>query len=404
MQLSNKLWTRGFYLMCGSNLLLSVSFYFLLPTLPVFIMDVLQVSKVHVGFIFASYTLSALLIRPFTGFFLDSYGRKFIFLISFFVFAVLFGAYALVFTVFQLLILRFMHGLSWGVTTTSFSTAIVDIIPANRRGEGLGLFGLFMTVGMAIGPLLGIAIVGDNHYDRMFIVSAILAVGGFVMASIVKYPEFKADSLSRQFAWHKLLAPSAIPVSLIVLLVCFTYGGVIVFISLYARETGIENSGIFFIIYAIGLGISRLFSGKIFDKHGPEKISFVGLTAMIIGLLTLALLKNYIGFITSAFLLGVGFGIVFPTFQAMVNHTVSMQQRGAANSTFFTAVDLGIGLGAVVTGLLSGYISLTTTFILCALITFIATILFYAYALKQFKLQILKIENIEFSKQIEDNL
>jgi len=390
MQPSGKLWTRGFYLMCGSNLLMSVSFYFLIPTLPVFITDVLHVSKLQVGFIFASYTLSALLIRPFTGYFLDGYGRKSIFLISFLVFSFLFGTYALVFTAIQLLILRFMHGLSWGVTTTSFSTAIVDIIPAKRRGEGLGYFGLFMTVGMAIGPLLGLTIAGDIHYQRMFIIAAILAFSGFMMASFVKYPVFKTEMSSKRFAWSKLIAPTSIPVSLIILLVCFTYGGVIIFISLYAREIGINNSGIFFIIYAIGLAISRVFSGKIFDRFGPEKISFVGLTSLIIGLIILAIFKSYAGFIIAAFILGIGFGITFPTFQAMINHTVPVHQRGAANSTFFTAVDLGIGLGAVITGLLSGYISLTTTFLIFAFITSVATVLFYTYALKKYKIQVLK--------------
>ena len=163
-----------------------------------------------------------------------------------------------------------------------------------------------------------------------------------------------------------------------------------VYISLYAKEINIANSGIFFLIYAIGLAISRFFSGKIFDKFGPRKISFVGLSALVIGLIILALLKNYAGFIAAAFILGIGFGISFPVFQAMVNHTVNIQQRGAANSTFFTAVDLGIGSGAVITGILSDYISLINTFLIFALVTVIAIILFYTYALKKYNLQLAK--------------
>ena len=389
MQIPNKLWSGSFISMCFSNLLMSLAFYFLIPTLPVFITEVLHASKLQVGFIFASYTLAALLIRPFAGFFIDSYGRKTILLVSFFVFAILFGTYALVFTAFQLLMMRLLHGFTWGITTTSFSTAIVDIIPLKKRGEGLGLFGLFMTLGMAIGPMLGLAIAGNNHYDRMFIIASLFAFCGFVFASFVKYPKFKTDTFSQRFAWGKLIAPSSIPVSLIILLICFTYGGVIVYISLYAKEIKIENSGIFFLIYAIGLAISRAFSGKIFDKHGPRKISFIGLTSLIIGLILLALIKNYEGFISAAFILGLGFGITFPTFQAMINHTVSIQQRGAGNSTFFTAVDLGIGSGAVITGILSDYISLSNTFLIFSFITLIASILFYTYALKKYYIQIL---------------
>ncbi|MFZ4401712.1 MAG: MFS transporter [Bacteroidales bacterium] len=388
MHIPERLWTRSFYLMSASNFLMSIAFYFLIPTLPVFITDILHASKLQVGLIFASYTLSALLIRPFAGFFLDSHGRRIILLISFFIFALLLGTYALVFSVFQLLMLRLLHGFSWGVTTTSFSTAIVDIIPAKRRGEGLGMFGLFMTIGMAIGPMLGLAISKDNHFDRMFLIAALLAMSGFVMLLFIKFPLFKTDLISKRFAWNKLIAPSSIPVSLIILLICFSYGGVIVFISLYAKEIKIDNSGIFFFIYAIGLGISRLFSGKIFDRSGPAKICFIGLTSLVLGLLILILFKNYSGFILAAFLLGIGFGITFPTMQAMVNHTVTTQQRGAANSTFFTAVDLGIGLGAVITGMLSDYISLSDSFLICALIIVIATILFYSFAMNKYKIQI----------------
>jgi MFS family permease len=379
---------------------MSLAFYFLIPTLPVFMMEVLHASKLQLGFVFASYTLSALLIRPFTGFFLDAYGRRIIFLFSFLVFALLFGAYALVFTVFQLLILRLMHGFSWGITTTSFSTAVVDIIPAKRRGEGLALFGLFMTVGMALGPWLGITIAGDNHYDRMFIIAALLSMSGFMMSSLVKFPEFKVEAMNQHFNWHKLIAVSSIPVSLITLLVCFSYGGIIIFISLYAKEKGIDNSGFFFLMYALGLGISRLFSGKIFDKFGPGKISFVGLFSLILGIVMLALITSHTGFFLSAFVLGIGFGTAFPTFQAMVNHIVPVHQRGAANSTFFTAVDLGIGLGAVITGLLSDYISLSTTFLICAFITVIASFLFYRFALKKYKIQVL-LNEIWTTKETE---
>jgi len=400
MQIPQKLWTSSFILMCGANFLMSVAFYFLIPTLPVFIMEVLHASKLQLGFIFASYTLSALLIRPFTGFFLDSYGRKNIFLFSFLGFALLLGVYAFIFTVIQLLILRLLQGFSWGATTTAFSTAIVDIIPVNRRGEGLGYFGLFMTLGMALGPLLGLTIAGENHFKKMFISAALLALSGFVLASFVKFPEFKKDKNIQYFSWKTLIDVSSIPVSFIILLICFSYGGIIIFISLYAKESGIDNSGLFFLIYAIGLGISRLFSGKIFDKSGPVKISFAGLFSLIFGIILLALLKSNIGFFLSAFLLGIGFGITFPTFQAMINHTVAIHQRGAANSTFFTAVDLGIGLGAVITGLLSDYISLSATFLICALITVIASLLFFTYALKKYKNQV-KEYDVRILNEIE---
>ncbi len=376
-----KLWTKNFIFMCLANLLMSVAFYFLIPTLPIFLTEVLHAPKSKVGVIFASYTLAALIIRPFAGYAVDGFGRSTIYLIAFFIFSLLFGVFAAVATLTQMLILRFAHGLAWGVTTTSSSTAIVDIIPAKRRGEGLGYYGISMTIALAIGPFLGTVIAGRDNFDNMFIIAAIISLIGFIMAAMVKFPKFSSSKEKKRFEWSKLYETSSFAVSLIILLVCVSYGGVVIFISLYAKEINVDNSGIFFLVYAGGLALTRLISGKIFDKHGPKVLTLFGMIFLVSGLFVLSFVKNYNGFLTSALLIGAGFGIVFPTFQAMVNHIVDIQKRGVANSTFFTAVDLGIGLGAIISGFISDLFSLTVTFIICAIIIIIASIIFFAFTL-----------------------
>lgn len=381
MQQTDKLWTKNFVLMCFSNLLLSVAFYFLIPCLPVFLEKVMQADKTQIGIVFAVYTLAALLIRPLTGYFVDFYGRSLIFLISFFIFSLIFGLFSFAVTLSQVIILRFVHGLAWGISTTSSSTVIVDLIPEKRRGEGLGYFGISMTIGLALGPYLGTIIAGNNHFETMFFTASALSLSGFIMASLVKYPRFSRNTKHNTFEWSKLIETSSIPVSLIILLVCVSYGGVIIFISLYANELAIENSGLFFLIYAAGLALSRLKSGKIFDKYGPKKISLSGFLFLMLGLFVLSLIKNAYGFYISALFIGIGFGVIFPVFQAMVNNIVDFSKRGVANSTFFTAVDIGIGLGAVISGILAEHFSLSFTFIVCSVIVVAACLLFFIYAL-----------------------
>ncbi|MBT3750277.1 MAG: MFS transporter, partial [Bacteroidetes bacterium] len=63
----SKLWTRDFIYLTLSIFLISTAFYFLMPTLPVFVLDVLEVEKRKVGLIIAIYTLAAMLVRPFAG-------------------------------------------------------------------------------------------------------------------------------------------------------------------------------------------------------------------------------------------------------------------------------------------------------------------------------------------------
>ncbi len=393
MQIEDRLWTRNFILMCFANLLMSVAFYFLIPCLPVFLEKAMHAGKSQIGIVFAVYTLAALLIRPFAGYFVDSYGRSLIFLISFFVFSLIFGAFSFAVTLSQVIILRFIHGLAWGISTTSSSTVIVDIIPEKRRGEGLGYFGIAMTIGLALGPYLGTIIAGNNHFDSMFFVASLLSLSGFIMASMVKFPKFNHKSSSPKFEWSKLIELSSVPVSLIILMVCVSYGGVIIFVSLYAKEIKIENSGLFFLIYAVGLALSRLTAGKIFDKYGPKNICFLGFLFLISGLFILSFIKNAPGFYVSALFIGVGFGIIFPVFQAMINNIVNVRQRGVANSTFFTAVDIGIGFGAVLSGYLAEQFSLTFTFIVCTLIVFIAVFAFYIFILPIYNKKVKSIEN-----------
>lgn len=355
------LWTRNFTLLTLSGFLLSLAFYMLIPTLPVFLVEGLGAAESRVGWIIAIYTLAALLVRPVAGFAVDIYGRKYILLISLLLFAVFLGLHLLAHTITVLLFLRFLHGLSWGVTTTANSTFIIDIIPEQRRGEGIGIYGLAVPLAMAVGPLAGLWLMGEGLYNRLFITAAAIATGAYLLAQCICFPAFRPHVLPR-FTLARLFTPEALPVSLIMLVIMVSYGGVLSFITLYALEFNLGSAGVFFSVYAVGLTLSRLVAGRIFDRQGPTRITPAGLVALSSGLLVLWLWQQPAGLIVAGFLFGLGLGIVFPTFQAMINNLVEPWRRGAANSTLFTALDLGIGTGAVVTGYLASLVGLSEAF------------------------------------------
>jgi MFS family permease len=169
-----------------------------------------------------------------------------------------------------------------------------------------------------------------------------------------------------------------------------SYGGVVSFVSLYARETGTSNAGLFFIMYASGIYIARLSSGRIFDRKGPMLLSINGLCCLIIGFLVLALLKNPAGFLGSALILGIGSGVLVPTFQAMINNLAEPHRRGAANSTLFTALDLGIGTGMILIGYLAGKTGLSTAFLICSLLNATALLFFLLVSMKHYTAHSLK--------------
>ena len=383
--MSQKIWNKAFILLILSNLLTCITYYSLISALPVYISEELHANKSIVGIVLASYIVASVLIRPFSGFALDKFGRKTIFLSSLLLYAFIFTGYPFAASVLFLIVLRFAHGFTWGITTIAASTNIVDIIPACKRGEGIGYYGLSTTMGMAIGPIIGLFILHSWGYYAMFFTGFFISLVSFICAALVKYPPYKAIEENNHFSWSKLFEVQSILPSLNLTIIQITYGGLMTFIALYGHEIGIRNASGFFLIYALGIATSRIISGKEFDKRGPRYILTICISLLVIGFVFLALVKNPIGFYGSAIILGFGNGVIFPTFQTMVNNLSKPTRRGAANSTLYTALDLGMGFGMIIMGIISQSTSITTAFIVSAVICLIGLIYFISITLGHYE-------------------
>ena len=381
--MKNKLWTKDFTLITLANLLMAIAFYFMVPVLPVFLSDHFSATESQIGLVLSFYTVAALLVRPFAGYALDAMGRHSIYVVSLLLFSIIFFGYVWATSILFVLVVRFMHGLTWGSMSSAGSTIAVDLVPLKRRGEGIGIFGLSMTIAMAIGPLIAITITGDSSYKRLFFSAAAFSFLGLLLALFVKVP--KITSVKKKFKIGSLIEKRSLPVSLNMFFVTIPYGGIISFIALYGRSINIESSGLFFLILALGIAISRIFSGKSFDKFGPKKICILGLGLLIVGLPVLALNQSFFGYHLSALILGFGFGVIMATFQAIANHKVEAEKRGAANSTYLTFFDLGIGFGMLLVGFLIQVMDYSGAFILCAVIEVLALVVFIFYTMPKFQ-------------------
>lgn len=383
-QASRSIFRGNFLMVFFASLLMFTAFYLLLPTLPVFLTRELKITEGQTGIILSVYTLAALIIRPFTGYMIDRHGRKFFYIPAILLFAAIFVVYPLAGVFIWMLAVRFIHGLVWGVATTTGSTLIVDIIPAQRRGEGIGLYGLAMTIPMAVGPFIGLELTRNNSYTPMFMVAGALAFIGFLFTLPIKYPALP-PLLSKSISWRNLFESSSLPVTFNLLLINISYGGLVSFISLYAIKTGLGLTGVFFIVFASGITLARIYMGKIFDRHGPAVLSVVGILLLTAGYFLLGIAINKVAFMIAGFSLGLGSGIVFPTFQAMVNNLVIPQRRGAANSTLFSGLDLGIGLGMLITGLLAHSLGLPKTYLMFSGLNIAALIYFIFISLRHYQ-------------------
>ncbi len=382
------IWNGDFTLHWITNFLMALGFYFLLPTMPVFAVKALGADNSQVGYIIGVYALSAVAIRPLAGYLLDSVGRKKVFLWALVFFALIIISYYLAFSLLFLLLLRLLHGFTWGAVTTGGGTIAADILPPSRRGEGIGYFGLSMTLAMALGPMIGLWLMGDSHFGRLFFSAAFLGALAFLTATLVRHPSLQ---LTRNaISWSSFIENRVIPVCIAMFLAMTVYGGIVSFITLYSAEIGIANAGLFFLAYAIAMSLTRPFAGKSMDRRGPGPVLLIGFICLIAGFLLLSASRELIGFTAAAVLMGVGNGNIWPTLQTMVINIVEPQRRGVANSTYFSAIDLGIGLGSIVMGWLAQGTSIGTMYLISALILLIPLVYLFLYVIKDYNQKLVR--------------
>lgn len=377
-----RIWNRDFVLLIMSNFLMYVTYYAVISVLPIYLISELHSTKSQVGLVVGVYTIASVLIRPFSGYTLDRFSRHMVFLTALVFYSFLFSGYLIAVTIASLIMLRFAQGLTWGFSTVSGATIAVDIIPELKRGEGIGYFAMSTTLGMSIGPVVGLFICHQWGYTTMFVSGLFISIASLAFAFAVQLPQKLLIGKRIQFNWYTLFDKNSILPSLNLFIFMIPYGGLLSFIALYGRELGVNNSSLFFLIFAIGIAISRFTAGKAFDKNGPKRIITLCLILLIIGFPFLAYVQNEVEFYISAIIIGFGNGVIFPTFQSMVNNLADSEHRGAANSTLYTAVDLGMGLGMIFAGLIAQHISISAIFLISTLVCAVGLIFFRLFVIR----------------------
>lgn len=386
----DKLWTKNFIFLSTSNFFTFVSFYMLVPTLPIFLLNVLGGKEDQIGLIIGFFTSAQIFSRPLSGKWLDEFGRKKVFLIGRTIFFLLMIFYLNITSLILFLILRFIHGFSFGVASTAAGTIIADIIPDKRRAEGIGFYSAFTSLALVIGPSIGLLIMDKYDFKILFISCLFLAGISVFLGSLVKIenkPKLEKEiEVEKKSIWKKYIEPKAIPISIISILLVSVYGGIVSFIALYAQELGIVSAaGYFFSVYSIAILISRPITGKVSDKFGPNYIIYPGMIICIIGIILLSQATNTSSFLIAALMIGLGLGALQPTLNAIVIESVSPERRGAATATYFMSVDIGIVAGAFIIGTIVKYAGYNGAFLSSSFFVGLSLIFYWLYQNKQLK-------------------
>lgn len=370
------LWTRDFILICLANLTIFMGFQMLLPTLPVYV-KFLGGDETMVGLIIGVFTISAVIIRPFTGIALDLYGRRIIFISGLLVFLLSSLAYNWTPTVLVLLAIRLVHGLGWGVASTATGTIVSDIVPRQRLGEGMGYFGLAGTLAMAVAPALGLYIISTMNFTVLFVASASLGLITLLLGAAIHY-----RNISGPAQRGALFEKTALRPSLVIFFTTTTYGAIVSFIALFAAQKGIANIGVFFTVYAFTLMLTRPVSGILVDRKGFNVVVTPGVILIAAAMVVLSQAETLWMFLLAGVIYGTGFGSVQPSMQALAVKNVPPNRRGAANGTFFSAFDMGIGVGATLWGYVSKFVDYSQMYLVAAVPALIALLLYWLLSRK----------------------
>lgn len=386
-QHNEKLWNGNYIKIWLANFMIFFSFMLLTPLLPLYMSEEFGADKDLIGMVLSGYTLTALLVRPFSGYFVDSFPRKMVLLVSYFFFMALFAGYMVAGTVLLFAIVRTLHGFPFGATTVANSTVAIDVLHPTRRAEGIGYYGLSNNIATAIGPTVAILIYQAwESYDLLFALSLLFALCGLIISATLKLPKKEIVKNKQKLSLDRFLLLKGWSLGIAMCCFSFSYGVLATYLAIYGKEElGITGgTGLFFMILSIGLICSRLVGSRTLRKGKIVENASFGVMVSVFGYLLFAAMHNLWGYYGAALIIGLGNGHMFPAFQTMFINLASHEQRGTANSTLLVSWDIGIGLGIMVGGFLAEHWGYYSAFWGAWAVNLAGVIFFLSFARRQF--------------------
>jgi predicted MFS family arabinose efflux permease len=379
-----KLWTKDFINITIVSFFIFLAFYILLTALPIQLTKEFGGRADQAGLLVTLFLIAAIVIRPFAGKWVSVGSQKKILIYSAAAFFVATLLYPFVTNIWTLLILRIVHGLTFGVITTVKGTISALIIPESRRGEGLSWFSLAMGLAMVIGPVIGLNLANIGAYNTAYILCIVVSAFIILLSMFINIPEQESEKtikISKKFNLDDLVDKKAAPFALVIFLLACAYSGIASFLALYAQEIDlVKAASTFFILYAGLMFVFRPFTGVWADRYGANKIVYPCVILFAIGMVLLSLPQTAVIMIMAGAVIGIGYGSVIPILQTQIISSVERQRVGIANSLFFNSMDLGMAIGAFVLGIVAKSFGFSSVFIFGIALIVLGGLAYFAFA------------------------
>lgn len=377
-----KLWNSEYWKAMIGNFLLFFSFYILTPLLPIYLDEQFSADKDVIGIVLSGYVVAALIMRPFSGYLVDSFDRRKVLALCFFVFFIVFTGYIGAGTLLMFAIVRTVHGMPFGAVTVANSTVAIDVLPSSRRNEGIGFYGLSNNVAMGIAPSVGIWLYNaTNNFTFLFWVALITAFIGFMVATSIKVPKKEIVKNKQKMSLDRFFLTRAWLLAANILCFGLDWGIMSNYVAMYAAKilNITTGTGFWFMLLSIGLILSRIQGSKALAKGKIVENGALGILLSLVGFTLFAAIEQEWAYYTSALLIGLGNGHMYPAFLNMFIKMARNDQRGTANASILTSWDVGMGLGIVLGGFLLEYISFPAAFWGAAITQAIGALIYFIF-------------------------
>ena len=378
-----KIFTKDFIILFSASFFVALIFYLLMTSFALYAVERFAASESEAGLAASIFIIGALFARLLAGKYIEVIGRKKLLYGSLILYLVAILFYFLANSLSLLLIIRFIHGMGFGASTTAMSTAVMDMIPYERKGEGTGYYTLSSVFATALGPFLALYLTQNYDFQTIFIICTIFTVFSLLLSLFAKIPEaeISREKLKKQksgFHIQDFIEIKALPISFMMVIIGIAYASIVSFINVYAIEIQLQDiASLFFIVYAIVLLFTRPITGRLLDLKGDNIVIYPAIIFLAICLVLLSQAENGIVLLLSGAFLALGFGTLVSSGQAIAVKEAPKERVGLAVSTFFICLDGGVGVGPYLIGFIIPFVGFRGMYLILAIFVLLTVILYY---------------------------
>ena len=341
------IWSFPYLALMAVNLFQSMAAFMTNTTLPVYA-DALGATPSMVVIVVSSFSITALLVRPFAGPAFDSFSRKRLLIASQLIICACMFLYGIVGTLEGLVAVRLVHGVGIGCSGPLAMSLVSEFLPDSKFASGVSIYALAQSFAQVIGPAAGLYLVDAIGFSASYFLAAACLLVAICGVALIK--ESYRERLRYELKLDRMFAPEAVGKGVALMLLATSFSCMGAYVVLYGYSVGVYQMGIFFIVYAVCLLGTRPLFGSLADRFGAPRMLIVGISFFAASYLALAFADRLPLFIVAALLGSAGFGCCGPLLQSEALASVPPSRRGAASNTAFTGLDLGMLIGPMIGG------------------------------------------------------